>query len=385
MESQKLFRSLTTFCIFAFCTTVLASQVPNKDQLESRVLGCLVGNSIGDSFGAVIEFADVYNVQRIVGSTWIEKFLPYPADLRANTWGVWETGADRGTGTDDTRINEIFVECVIRNQGFINPQFLAIEYIERYRDREKYYPGRGHLAEEHLSWFMERGCATLGMSHLPSGKPIKPLHKPSLMGIISLAPAGLLYCGEPEKAYRKAYDLDILNVGYGKDATATMAAMISEALGGKTNAKDMVRIGINICKDKTLAKSLRKFIQIAEQATSDKDLVQRLAAEVKDMGVFDPRDTLGISMAALYYTDGDPVRTIVIAANDRDLDSKGNLKKLRDVDCSAGVAGALVGTLRGVKAFPKDWVEDTVKANKKVYGIDLEANAKRFCEAVYKE
>ena len=77
------------------------------------------------------------------------------------------------------------------------------------------------------------------------------------------------------------------------------------------------------------------------------------------------------------------MRTIIIAANDREIDAAGRLTKLRDVDCSASVAGALVGALRGVTAFPPDWVRDTVAANQKVYGIDLEANARRLCEAVY--
>jgi ADP-ribosylglycohydrolase len=88
-------------------------------------------------------------------------------------------------------------------------------------------------------------------------------------------------------------------------------------------------------------------------------------------------------MAAMYFCDGDPVRSIVMAANDRYLDEDGSLKQLRDVDCTAGVAGALVGALRGVHTFPEDWVADVLKANQDVYGIDIEANARRFHEAVY--
>jgi hypothetical protein len=72
-----------------------------------------------------------------------------------------------------------------------------------------------------------------------------------------------------------------------------------------------------------------------------------------------------------------------MAVNDRDLDEKGGLKRLRDVDCTAGIAGALVGVLHGIQAFPPEWVRDTIEANKAVYGIDLEANARRLCETVY--
>ena len=104
---------------------------------------------------------------------------------------------------------------------------------------------------------------------------------------------------------------------------------------------------------------------------------------MKDLGVFDPIDALGVAVAALWFADGDPVRTITIAANDRNLDEKGGLKGLRDVDCSAGIAGALAGALRGIEAFPPDWVHDAVAANKAVYGIDLEANGNRLWEVLY--
>jgi len=107
-----------------------------------------------------------------------------------------------------------------------------------------------------------------------------------------------------------------------------------------------------------------------------------IPAEVKGLGVFDPIDALGVAVAAFHRADGDPVRTIVIAANDRGLDEKGGLKALRDVDCSVSIAGALAGALAGPDAFPADWVRDTVEANKKVYGIDLEANAKRLWEVL---
>ena len=335
-----------------------------------------------------MEFADSNRVWQITGKSWVDRFLPYARDHRPHPWGVWEAAAPRGAGTDDTRINEMFVECVIRNQGFINPQFLAIEYIERYRDREKFYPRHAALAEEHLAWFRARGCERLGMRQLPSGKPIEAETEPSLMGLISLAPAGLLFCGEPEKAYRKAHELDIVDVGCGIDATALLAAMVSEALAGKSSAREVVAQALRLDPmgygtNRPVARSLRKFLQVADRARSDQELIQALAPEVKDLNVFHPSDTLGVAATAFYFSNGDPARTIVMAANDRDIDRNGNLVKLRDVDCVASVAGALVGALRGVEAFPPDWVRNTVEANKRIYGIDLEANARRFCDAVY--
>jgi ADP-ribosylglycohydrolase len=367
-------------------TTTAWSATP--EQIYSRVLGCLVGSAIGDAFGGVVEFADAARVKRLAGKDWVDQFLPYGKDHRPHPWGVWEAAPPRGTSTDDTRMNQVLVECVIRNQGYVSPQFLAIEYIERYRDREKFYPRHAALAEEHLSWFLERACTQLGLQELPSGKAITPEKEPSLMGLISLAPVGLLYCGQPERAYRKAFDLDFLDVGHARDATAMLAAMISAALQGNSTAREMVEAGLRTDpfaygENRPVAKSLRKFLQIADQAPDDRALVQALAAEVKDWNVFNPIEALAVPAAAVCYSKGDFVRSIVIAANGRELDGKGHLVKLRDVDCAAGVAGALVGALRGVEALPPDWVRDTLQANKTVYGIDLESNAKRFCEAVY--
>jgi ADP-ribosylglycohydrolase len=356
--------------------------------IRSRVLGCLVGSAIGDAFGAVLEFADADRVRRIAGKDWFDRFLPYAEDHTPHPWGVWEAAAPRGAGTDDTRINELFVECVIRNHGFVNAPFLAMEYIERYRDRERYYPRHAALAEEHLSWFLARACERLGMRTLPSGKPIEPEKAPSLMGLISLAPAGLLFCGEPEKAYRAAYELDFVDIGCAVDATAMLAAMVSAALGGGVEPAQILRRALDLDPmahgaSRPMAAALRACLRIADEATDEQDLIRRLAAQVKDLDVFHPADALGVAAAAFYFTGGDPVRTIVVAANDRDVDAQGRLVKLRDVDCTASVAGALVGALRGVEAFPPDWVRDTIDANKRIYGIDLAANARRFCEVVY--
>lgn len=364
-----------------------------SEKLYSRIFGCMVGNTIGDAFGGVVEFCNAERVKKIVGKLWVDEFLPYQKDHGTHPLGVWEVGPPRGTGTDDTRNNQIFVECVIRNGGFVNSQFLAIEYIERYRDRAVFYPRHADLAEKHYRGLHGSSCAYLGMKETPSGKPAwvtsaKGNGFPTLGGLISLAPAGLLYRNEPEKAYLKAFELDFKDMGYARDATAMMAAMISAALGANISGREMIEIGLQTDpfgygERRVMASHVRRFLQIADQVNDDQSLVDALSTEVRHLHPYDPIDVLGVPMAALYYSDGDPIRTIVMAANDRDLDENGNLKRLRDVDCTAGVAGALVGALRGVEAFPDDWVKDAIEANKEVYGIDLEANARCFCEVIY--
>jgi len=363
-----------------------------SDELYSRILGCAVGNAIGDAFGGAVEFMPAEKVRRVAGKTWVDQLLPYASDHGAHPLGTWVPAPPRGTGTDDTRNNHIFLECVIRNNGVISSQFLAMEYIQRYRDRAAFYPRYPNLAAEHYRWFHDLACVHLGMQEAPPETPpwVTAAHggsSPILIGLITLAFAGLLYCGDPEKAYAKAFELSFMDTGYARDATAMMAAMVSAALAGGLGGKDMVRIGLEThplkLRSRIMVERVARFLQLADEASDDQALVDTLAREVQPLHPFDPIDVLGVPMAAIHYSDGDPVRSITMAANDRYLDEGGNLKGLRDVDCTAGVAGALVGALRGVEAFPADWVRDVVEANKEVYAIDLEANARRFYETVY--
>jgi len=369
-----------------------------SEELYSRILGCMVGNALGDAFGGVVEGASAERVAAIAGGDWVDEFLPYPADAGPHPLGIWESSPPRGTGTDDTRYNQIFAECVIRNRGAINSQLLAMEYIERYRDCATLYPKHVELAEEQfLDRWYEWCCAHLGMDP-PSGRPpwvalsqgVYGL--PGIQGLISLAFAGLLYENEPEKAYVTAFELDFRGVGCSRDATAMMAAMVSAALGGTISAKEMVRIGLEtdpfgLGKRKydrrVMSSEVSDLLAVAEEAGHDRALVQALSRRMCHRHFYDPVDVLGFPMAALHFCNGDAIRTIVMAVNDREFDENGGFVRLRDVDCTGSVAGALVGALNGAQAFPKDWVDDVISANKQVYGIDIEGNARRFYEAVY--
>lgn len=363
-------------------------------ELFEHVYGCMVGNAIGDAYGAVIEFADAETVKRIVGGDWIDDFLPYdPSFPRPHPLGIWEPSPPRGTGTDDTRNNHVFIECVLRNSGFINSHFLAMEYIERYRDAERFYSEHPDKGRGQFRYHYTRSCAYLGMHEMPSGMEAWIVdaqgNSPcSLVGLINLAFVGLLYPGEPEKAYRKAFELSFLDTGYARDATAMLAAMVSAGIGGNLDVQDMIQAGLDTDPfdygdGRIMARKIRQFIQLADTARSERELVDALAREVTPLHPFDAIDILGVPVAALHYADGDPQRCIRITANTRDIDADGNLVRMRDIDCSAGVAGALVGALLGANAFPRDWVDDVVRANQTVNQVDILSNAHDFVALVH--
>jgi len=370
------------------------------ERCYSRVLGSMVGNAIGDAFGGVVEGASADRVRRVTGKDWVDEFLPYQEGHGIHPLGVWEASPPRGTVTDDGRYNQIFVECVIRNRGQINSQLLAIEYLRRYRDREALYGKHASLAEDAFgNRMVELSQAHLGMA-TSSGRPAWAVLSqgnyqfPALQGLISLALVGLLHAGEPEKAYVTAFELDFRDIGYARDATGMMAAMVSVAIAGGVTAREVAQAALDTdpfgfgrrkYDKRVMGVELARFLELAEEAEDDRSLVEAISRQVRHRHIFDPVDILGTSVAALCHSAGDPIRTIITAVNDRDLDDDGKLVRLRDVDCTGSVAGALAGALNGVEAFPQDWVSDTIGANKTVYGIDLEDNARRFFEVVYGE
>ena len=101
----------------------------------------MLGNAIGDALGGPVESKSAEEVRELAGESWVGGLLPYAKDHQADPFATWEPAPPRGTGTDDTRNNHLFVDCVVRNRGFVNSQLLAIEYVERYRDRALSIPG----------------------------------------------------------------------------------------------------------------------------------------------------------------------------------------------------------------------------------------------------
>jgi len=375
-----------------------------------KVLGCIFGATVGDSVGGPVEFKPPDFIHSLLnGEEWLEDMLPYRQG--AHPLGIWVANAPRGTGTDDTRLNHIFIESVIKNRGHISAELLALEYIYRYRNHETIYPKKyWSLAKEFLENPYICSCALLGFDDpeiyrgLPPHVAKNPPGLPNLMGLISLQSVGLLYPNDTQKAYAKAYELSsIMDIGFAHDATALLAATVSAAMSEEKKVEKIIERALKTnpfgfrnrrMTDASLSghdfidicfhtPTLPKFFEIVEKSRSERELILGLAKEGEYLHPFDPFDCLGVALAAIQYHKGDPVRSILAAANHRRVDGDGKLIRLRDVDCIAGVAGAIVGAINGLSAFPKDWVRDVAQANRDVYDIDIEKNARRFYDIVY--
>ena len=129
-----------------------------RAELEDRILGCVVGASIADAMGGAFEASPAEYLLKRTGKDWIDDLYDY-AGKGFGAFGVWSKNCLAGTGTDDTRMNHIFIEAVTENEGEINAQRLAMEYVRRYLHPERYYPKRvADMARGHLVDFYGVSC-----------------------------------------------------------------------------------------------------------------------------------------------------------------------------------------------------------------------------------
>jgi len=371
----------------------------NRRELEDRILGSVVAATIADAMGGAFEAVSADVIKKRIGKEWIDDLYNYPAGA-FSPFGVWSKRCPAGAGTDDTRMNHIFIEAVVENGGEITSQRLAAEYIRRYLHPERYYPERvAHMARGHLVDFYGVSCGCLGMEcpELP-GVPVYALREksfgllwPTLIGLLSLACAGTLYENKPVEAYKKAFELSYFDVGYAKEACGLQAAAVSMAIGGVDDVdaifRRLSRLDPFMLDDLKFGSSLNWVVasaaKLVKQAKDSRHLTLLLSRELMSRHKFDPIDTLTVCFAANKFAQGDPKEAILIAVNHRDVDKDGNMIRFRDNDCTGHVTGALAGALSGCKKLPTDWVEKVLASNKRVYGIDIEKNVYNFCNAVY--
>ena len=139
-----------------------SEQAQMSGRLLNKVLGCVIGATIGDSIGAVVEFRDREAAKPTLdGREWVDGMHPFK-DIAPNPLGVFRADPPSGTGTDDTRLNQLFLECVARNNGRVDSRLLAAEYIERHRAAETYCPLTPEVAREQRGLWLRHGTERAG-------------------------------------------------------------------------------------------------------------------------------------------------------------------------------------------------------------------------------
>jgi hypothetical protein len=219
------------------------------------------------------------------------------------------------------------------------------------------------------------------------------LNFPILSGLIALTWVGLLYSGQPEAAYAAAFRTAFYDVGYAREAVGLLAAAISAAAGDlvqgsaetlydRLTAMDPLHLGSEWSAPYILD-HLPRYRALIAAERSDQEIARDLSIAFRRHHAFDAFRTLAIALLSVLAADGDPLRAITIAANHVRINEQGQPTRYEDIDCYAGLAGAVAGALYGAGAFPQDMLALVQESNLAVYGIDLEGGIARLIKTFF--
>ena len=361
-----------------------------KPTLKSRIRGSVLAQALGDALGAPFEFAAADSVERRTGEKWLAGLYPFEGEKGPH--GVWVDAAPAGTGTDDVRYNHLFMELAVELRRMPTDRELAQRLLDVYERPGDFFPGYEELARGQFEMWegVSRGFLGQESPNYPgvSASALATrsvgLNYPTMAGLLALPSVGLLFPGDPETAYRAAYSAAFFDVGYAREATALLAAAQSAALAGTAPAAlvDEVLALDPLCLGgyfggPFVAERLPLLLREAE-GKRGAELAQFLSSALRHFSVFDPYRALAIAIAALLAHADDPWQALLVAVNQGDLDDDGVWRRYADIDCYAGITGALIGACCGDGALEAERVAQVVEGNRAVYGFDLERTIEGF-------
>ena len=359
-----------------------------------KIRGAIFLQAFGDALGAPFEFAETGAVERDTGKDWLDELHVFRRQLGAHS--MWMSPAPLGTGTDDVRYGWLFMRLAVEVGRMPKGCEVARRLLDVHERPGDFFPGYEALAREQFAMWegVSRGFVGEESQLYPGVSPAVlatrsvGLNYPTIAGMLVLPFAGLLFPGDPLGAYCAVYEAAFFDVAYAREATALLAAAQALALGD-TAPKELVERVLDLDPLQLGGPFGRPFVvaQLPDllkkiQGKKMRELAAALSFELRHYSVFDPFRTLAIAFAVLLNHAAEPLVALQVAANQGDLSSDGHWLRYADIDCYAGIAGALLGTVSGARVIPAAKIEQIVESNRQVYGIDLEASALAFAELV---
>jgi ADP-ribosylglycohydrolase len=330
-----------------------------------RFAGCLLGGAIGDALGSSTEGRTPQEILSRFGGR-VEDFAP--------PYGPKPDGRHKGDGniTDDTLMVLALCRAYLRKGGQMDAHDMASYLLPEIVDKPTWVPefGREMLLLDRLFYperylFIRLRLASANPREAGIGNMV------NCGAAMYAAPVGLMNAGDPEAAYRHAISLfSAHQYSYGLEAAGVMAACIAEALRPSSSVESVIAAALALAKDGTRA-AIAAVVEAARGAPEDEAECQRhLRAAMA------PFDTVtgGVqefTRAGAYPSQFHAIEELplalgflTIAAGDFRRAVLGAVNYGRDSDSIAGMAGAIIGAMKGRSSLPHPWVETVIQRNR---------------------
>ena len=344
----------------------------NLDQF----IGCMVGGAAGDAMGFLIQNDSLDDIHKKYG----------PFGLR--TVLKLESNGRRGLVSDDTQMSLFTADGLLwADHEDMSPKIgMYHSYMRWYytqtekvsRPEFKGWMGKQPhedfwdydiMADKDL--YNRRSPSMTTMMVLASGRlcgqDVKMNNSKSCASVMRVAPVGLFFAGDPEKAFHVGSQAGGLTHGHptGAMAAGAMSSLISLILKGTAMSKAIPQVTKLLKKQKNSREVVKALTKAADEAGKDHDTLKALN-KIGSGWVAD--EALGIAVYCLLKTESFKNAVIMACNHDGDSDS-----------CGA-VCGNLAGALYGLDAVPKNWTQhlECLDMLDKMANCLYESNAKNY-------
>ena len=324
--------------------------------LYDRVYGCLLGQALGDAYGAAGQM-------HCLPQPPVTDLMAPPAEHPIHG------GLQMGVYTDDTIFALAILDSLLEG-------------------------GKPSAASIARSFRAAIDCLGLAASVLigPSTRAaIDAWHRGEELGqagrsgwtngaVMRVALVGLRYPGNLDETIEAAYEsaMPTHNTDIAIASAAAIACAVSRAAAGNATVDDLIDAACQGADKGSrygypfIAPSVSRRIRFAvELAKADKPMTERQRDIYDLVGTGLPAyEMTAAALAHLVLAEGDPVEAIRLSTNTGG-----------DTDTTAAIAGAVAGALRGPGSFPLGWVEAVNRVNR----IDLADYAQRYTELIQRD
>ncbi len=350
---------------------------PPNDRLFAHIYGAVAGAYIGNAMGAPVEGWTWERIEKTYG--FLDKFV---ADSRSrgvpNQPGWTEDGMER---------YKLMCSAIIKKGGRISIEELAREWVESI-DPTKIGFRIGP---------QDRIIYDLLKAGMPPYEVGRYAIWPGFMGTAKMMqPLGLISACRPDVAAKDALDLGRIKDSQGRplwrddkqtedgrfrstlvynnalENCAAIAAATAEAIRPNATVDSVIATALAQLPPGS-RKEVETVLGFAKNAKDWKEIRPLYQKFYEGRPVSNAIDILAGGLACFKLANGQPREATLYATN-----------LGRDTDCKAYVAGGLAGALRGIQAWPREWVELVEKAVvTDPYTVD-KRTARQIAEGLYK-
>lgn len=381
------------------------------DYLYDRMLGMLVGSAIGDAMGAptemwprenmMVEYGYISNLDTMVRA-------PSPE-------GTWEYNLPAGGTTDDTRWKALTIHFIqTQNDQKLAAEDFAqhivdtyLQHIQQLKETDSFSPEPFEIEARKMAWLQEWALVAKPLLNNDWQSYHTRLQQfyggeMTCAGMLYAPVIGATYPANPLMAYQNAYNLSIFDIGYAKDLTGLLAAMVAEAIQPSANLQSILNVSRDIdpqdfFKSRLTGRAAYRIYRSAKYIVNEAEKHKNDTSDFKIPSSYQGDTATYIQFNKAFalldeqkqdlpFHPGEIQLVNLTALMISKLDFRLALEFIinygRDNDTTGAITGAILGAYWGFEKLPEDLKEMVITTNKEKLKIDLEDLARQLTDKV---